>query len=140
MLVYMGTNIKPHQLVCQTLSGAYFVAIAQSLFANRMLQTVLSSAAHLDATLVLGTGASELQEVFSGEDLEEVIAAYMVGIKDVFAFSLACAAFSVLLSLIIPFKRLPDHGTKDKPATEAAAKQENKKAERTVDGEKENQS
>ncbi|OQD61878.1 hypothetical protein PENPOL_c014G01459 [Penicillium polonicum] len=127
-------------VMCQTLSGAYFVAIAQSLFANRMLQTVLSSAAHLDATLVLGTGASELQEVFSGEDLEEVIAAYMVGIKDVFAFSLACAAFSVLLSLIIPFKRLPDHGTKDKPATEAAAKQENKKAEGTVDGEKENQS
>ncbi|CAI7566499.1 unnamed protein product [Penicillium viridicatum] len=127
-------------VMCQTLSGAYFVAIAQSLFANRMLQTVLSSAAHLDATLVLGTGASELQEVFSGEDLKEVIAAYMVGIKDVFAFSLACAAFSVLLSLIIPFKRLPDHGKKDKPATEAATEQEDKKAEGTVDGEKENQS
>ncbi|KAJ6190546.1 Major facilitator superfamily domain general substrate transporter [Penicillium mononematosum] len=119
-------------VMCQTLSGAYFVAIAQSLFANRMLETVLSSAAHLDATLVLGTGASELQDVFSGEDLKEVIAAYMVGIKDVFAFSLACAAFSVLLSLIIPFKRLPDHGKKDKP-TEAAAEEENKKAEGTVE-------
>lgn len=140
MLVYMGTNTEPHQPVCQTLSGAYFVAIAQSLFANRMLQTVLSSAAHLDATLVLGTGASELQDVFSGDDLKEVIAAYMVGIKDVFAFSLACAAFAVLLSLIIPFKRLPDHGKKDKPATEEATEEENKKAEGTVDGEKENQS
>ncbi|PLB44871.1 MFS general substrate transporter [Aspergillus steynii IBT 23096] len=97
-------------VMCQTLSGAYFVAIAQSLFANRMLQTVLGGASHLDPALVLGAGASELQEMFSGDDLTEVIAAYMVGIKDVFAFSLACAAFSVLLSLIIPFKRLPDHG------------------------------
>jgi hypothetical protein len=105
--------------VCQTLSGAYFVAIAQSLFANRMLQTVLRSASHLDPALVLGTGASELQNVFSGDDLTEVIAAYMVGIKDVFAFSLACAAFSVLLTLIIPFKKLPDHG-KNPSATEAA--------------------
>ncbi|CAI7574023.1 unnamed protein product [Penicillium glandicola] len=125
-------------VMCQALSGAYFIAIAQSLFANRMLQTVLSSAAHLDATLVLGTGASELQDVFSGDDLKKVIAAYMVGIKDVFAFSLACAAFAVLLSLIIPFKRLPDHGKKDKSATGEPAEEKNKKAEGTVDGEKEN--
>ncbi|KAE8419487.1 major facilitator superfamily domain-containing protein [Aspergillus pseudocaelatus] len=105
-------------VMCQTLSGAYFVAIAQSLFANRMLQTVLTSAAHLESALVLGTGASELQKVFSGDDLTAVIAAYMVGIKDVFAFSLACAAFSVLLTLIIPLKKLPGHGKKR--ATEAA--------------------
>ncbi|KAJ5980493.1 Major facilitator superfamily domain general substrate transporter [Penicillium waksmanii] len=123
-------------VMCQTLSGAYFVAIGQSLFANRMLQTVLYGAAHLDPTLVLGTGASELQDVFSGDDLKEVIAAYMVGIKDVFAFSLACAAFAVLLSLIIPFKRLPDHGKEDKPATEEAIVEEEKKMEEIVDGKK----
>ncbi|RMZ39429.1 MFS transporter [Aspergillus flavus] len=116
-------------VMCQTLSGAYFVAIAQSLFANRMLQTVLTSASHLDPALVLGTGASELQKAFGGDDLTAVIAAYMVGIKDVFAFSLACAAFSVLLTLIIPLKKLPDHGKK--PATEGA---DAKKAE-VVDGE-----
>ncbi|RAQ41712.1 MFS transporter [Aspergillus flavus] len=116
-------------VMCQTLSGAYFVAIAQSIFANRMLQTVLTSASHLDPALVLGTGASELQKAFSGDDLTAVIAAYMVGIKDVFAFSLACAAFSVLLTLIIPLQKLPDHGKK--PATEGA---DAKKAE-VVDGE-----
>jgi hypothetical protein len=95
--------------VCQTLSGAYFVAIAQSLFANRMLHALTSGSDHLDIALVLGTGASELQDIFSGEDLAAVIAAYMVGIKDVFAFSLACVVFSVILTAIIPFKRLPDH-------------------------------
>ncbi|KAH8423344.1 MDR family MFS transporter [Aspergillus melleus] len=117
-------------VMCQTLSGAYFVAIAQSLFANRMLQTVLSSASHLDPALVLATGASELQTVFNGDDRTAVIAAYMVGIKDVFAFSLACAAFSVLLSLVIPFKKLPDHGKK--PATEV---KEVKEKTEVADGE-----
>ncbi|KAL5044198.1 hypothetical protein BDW71DRAFT_216009 [Aspergillus fruticulosus] len=117
-------------IMCQTLSGAYFVAIAQSLFANRMLQTILTSASHLDPARVLGTGASELQNVFSGDDLTAVIAAYMVGIRDVFAFSLACAAFSVLLTLVIPLKKLPDHEKKP-AATEAA---EAKKTE-VVDGE-----
>lgn len=104
--------------MCQTLSGAYFVVVAQSLFANRMLRTVLTSGTNLDPALVLGTGASELQDVFKGDDLTAVIAAYMVGIKEVFAFALACAALSVLLALVIPFKKLPDHGKK-KPAIEA---------------------
>ncbi|KAK2758259.1 dynein heavy chain [Arachnomyces sp. PD_36] len=104
-------------VMCQTLSGAYFVVIAQSLFANRMLQALVGSASNLDAALVLGTGASELQHVFSGEDLTTVIAAYMVGIKDVFAFALASASLSVLLTLLIPFKKLPDRG--GKPVAEA---------------------
>ncbi|KAI1583436.1 ProP Permease of the major facilitator superfamily [Pyrenophora tritici-repentis] len=107
-------------VMCQTLSGAYFVAIAQSLFANRMLHTLTSGSNHLDVALVLGTGASKLQDVFSGDDLTAVIAAYMVGIKDVFTFSLAAAAFSVILTALIPFKRLPDHGKK--PTKEAEAK------------------
>lgn len=138
-MVVWETNTGPNQPVCQTLSGAYFVAIAQSLFTNRMLQTVLSSAAHLDPARVLSTGASELQDVFSKDDLKEVINAYMVGIKDVFTFSLACAACAVLLSLLIPFKRLPDHGKKDKLATEEAAA-EKQKTTKNADGEKKNQS
>jgi hypothetical protein len=82
-----------------------------------MLQALLKSAGNLEVALVLGTGASELQQVFSGDDLTAVIAAYMVGIKDVFAFSLACAALSVLLTLFIPFKRLPEH--RKKPVEQA---------------------
>lgn len=108
--------------VCQALSGAYFVAIAQSLFANRMLIALSSGSNDLDVALVLGTGASELQDVFSGDDLAAVIAAYMVGIKDVFTFSLACSAVSVILIAFIPLKRLPDH--KKKPTEETKAPDE----------------
>ncbi|KAL4960752.1 MDR family MFS transporter [Aspergillus stella-maris] len=98
-------------IMCQTLSGAYFVAIAQSLFANRLLQTVMGDvrARHLDPAVVLGTGTTEIRDVFGGEDLDAVVEAYMVGIKDVFTFSLACAACSVLLALVIPMKKLPIH-------------------------------
>lgn len=98
--------------MCQTISGAYFVVVAQSLFANRMLETLRSDSPNIDSAMVLGTGANEIQGAFSGNDFIAVINAYMVGIKDVFAFSLACAAASVLVTLIIPFKRLPDHGKK----------------------------
>jgi MFS transporter, DHA2 family, glioxin efflux transporter len=36
----------------------------------------------------------------------------MVGIKDVFACFLAGTTLAVLLSFVIPFKRLPDHSSK----------------------------
>ncbi|KAL4733577.1 major facilitator superfamily domain-containing protein [Aspergillus similis] len=80
-------------IMCVKHSVAPTLSPSRNPFANRMLQTVLASASHLYSSLVLGTGASELQTVFSGNDLTAVIAAYMVGIKDVFAFSLACVAF-----------------------------------------------
>ncbi|CZR68566.1 probable permeases of the major facilitator superfamily [Phialocephala subalpina] len=96
-------------LMCNSISGAYFVTAAQSLFSNRLLHTLSVTGPHIDASKVLATGASEIQRVFTGGDLEAVLGAYMVGIKDVFAFSLAGAAFTVLLAMIIPFEKLPGH-------------------------------
>lgn len=98
--------------VCQAISGAYFVAAAQSLFTNLLLQTIGNTAANIDPIQVINTGATEIQHIFKGEDLHAVLEAYMVGIKDVFAFALAGGVLSVLLALMIPLKRLPDHGNK----------------------------
>jgi hypothetical protein len=90
------------------MSGAYFVTTAQSLFSNRLLQRIGQTAPNIDPQKVLQTGASEIRQVFSGEELASVIAAYMTGLKAVFTFCVAGAVFSILLSLVIPFKRLPD--------------------------------
>ena len=94
------------------MSGAYFVTGAQSIFANRMLRTLATTAPRIDSGRVLATGTSELQQVFSGADLAAVLDAYMAGIKDVFAFSLAGAALSIVIAMVIPFKRLSHHNVK----------------------------
>lgn len=91
--------------VFNALSGAYFVTAAQSLFSNRLVQE-LATSPNVDAAKVLATGATQIREVFAGVDLEIVIKVYMIGIKDVFLFSLAGAAFTVLLALLIPLKKL----------------------------------
>lgn len=96
-------------LVCNGLSGAYFVTAAGSIFNNRLLQTLESSAANIDSATVLATGASEIHHVFGGRELAAVVDAYMVGMKDVFAFSLAGAAFTIIIALMVPFKKLPLH-------------------------------
>jgi hypothetical protein len=98
--------------VCNAVSGAYFVTAAQSIFANRLLRTLANTAPNIDAAKVLATGASEIQRVFRGDELAAVVNAYMVGIKDIFAFSVAGAAFTVLISLVIPFEKLPSQDTK----------------------------
>lgn len=91
------------------LSGAVFVTAAQSLFGNRLLATLKGTAPGIDAVKVLQTGATQIRQVFEGQDLATVLGVYMVGIKDVFAFSLAAAAFTVIITVIIPVKRLPPH-------------------------------
>ncbi|CAP96139.1 dynein heavy chain [Penicillium rubens] len=106
-------------LMCQSISGTYFVIVAQSLFANRMLLTLAGSNSSVDTAKALGTGASEIQHVFKGDELRAVTNAYMVGIKDVFAFGLAGAAAAVLLALLIPLRQLPDHDSKKKLETGA---------------------
>lgn len=93
----------------QALSGTYFTLTGQSIFANRMAQTISSKYPNLDPYQVIHTGASEIQDVFQGEDLAAVLDAYMVGLKDVFAYSLATCAFTVLIALAIPMRRLHDH-------------------------------
>lgn len=100
--------------VMQALSGTYFILIAQSLWANRLISHIETTYPSISAQQVIatGSGANEIRNVFHGAELAAVLDAYMVGIKAVFAFSLATAALTVLIALIIPFKRLPDHREK----------------------------
>jgi hypothetical protein len=103
------------------MSGAYFVTAAQSVFSNRLLETLADNAPNIDAAKVLSTGASEIQRVFTGADLAAVLNAYIIGTKDVFLFSLAGGAFLVVLSLAVPFKKIPSHDNAKVEETELKA-------------------
>ncbi|KAK7931566.1 MFS transporter [Apiospora marii] len=105
-------------------TAVYFIVVAQAIFANRMLETIKSNAAHLNPLQVLGTGASEITKVYRGEDLAAVLDAYMVGIRDVFTCVLAGASLAVLLTALVPLRRLPNHDNK-KAVAEAAAGEKN---------------
>lgn len=108
--------------MAQSISGAYFVSAANSIFDNYLLQTLARIAPQIDAAEILYIGVSEVASVYKGEQLTLVREAYMAGIKDVFAFALAGTALTVVLALLIPFKRLPSHETKEAEDKEAAVK------------------
>lgn len=109
--------------MAQSISGAYFVSAANSIFDNYLLQTLARTAPQIDSSDILYIGVSELTKYYEGGQLALIRDAYMVGIEDVFAFALAGTVLTVLLALLIPFKRLPSHETKEVEDKEAAAKQ-----------------
>jgi hypothetical protein len=65
--------------------------------------------------LVLITGASDLQKVFSPDVLPGVLQAYMVGIKAAFIVAIAFCGTACLCSLAVPIKKLPTHKNEDAP-------------------------
>lgn len=110
------------KLVALSSSAVYFIVAGQSIFDNRLVQTLATIAPNVDAAQVLSTGASDIHKVYSGEVLEDVLKAYMTGIKDVFACALAVSLAGVPLAMLIPFIRLGEHkGEDQKPEEKAPA-------------------
>ncbi|CAI7654479.1 unnamed protein product [Penicillium pancosmium] len=109
--------------MAQCISGAYFVSAANSIFGNYLLRTLARTAPQIDSSDILYLGVSELTKYYEGEQLALIRDAYMVGIKDVFAFALAGTVLTVFMAILIPLKRLPSHETKEVEDKDAAAKQ-----------------
>ena len=91
----------------QTIGGAYFVTSAQSIFNNEILKILAKVNPNINPAHVLGTGASQLRQVFSGPELAQVLHAYLTGVKDVFIYTVAVMAFATVWTLLVPFKKIP---------------------------------
>lgn len=86
------SSITAQTLFFQTLGGAFFISAAQAGFVNRLLSRVVMTAPTANPMLVIATGATELKEVFSAEELEGIIEAYLAGLKVAFIIAIATAA------------------------------------------------
>lgn len=96
-------------LVYQTIGGAFSTSAGQAGFVNQLLKKLPRTAPSVNPHLVIGTGASELRNVFSPDVLPGILEAYMVGIKAAFAVALAFSGMAFLFSLFVPAKKLASH-------------------------------
>jgi MFS family permease len=85
----------------QTISGAVFISVSQSLFANKLLEVVPQYAPGVDPKVVVSTGATQLRDVFTPAELPGVIKAYMLGLKDAYALGIALASLAFVISIFI---------------------------------------
>ncbi|RAR14043.1 MFS general substrate transporter [Stemphylium lycopersici] len=90
----------------QTIGGAFSLSASQSGFANRLLSMLAETAPGVDPQLVIGTGATQIRNSFTADEVPGILEAYMAGIKVTMAIATGLAGASVLVTLFVPRKRL----------------------------------
>ncbi|KAH7324128.1 putative efflux pump antibiotic resistance protein [Stachybotrys elegans] len=108
-------------LFFQTIGGAFILSAAQSVFSNRMISTLATTAPSVEPARVLDAGAGEIRTIFSPEQLPGILEAYMDGIQVALVVAIATVCFSVVLSMLNPWKRLPVAKPEQTKVDDAAA-------------------
>ena len=98
-----GLTTEPVSL---TIGGALFISAAQSGFNNQLLDYLAARLPSIDATVVLGTGATQIRDVFTTAQIPVVIDAYISGLQTVFAIAIAAFGTATLLGLLGNWERL----------------------------------
>lgn len=95
----IGTAIM---MFAQTLGGALFIAVAQNVFQNKLVTNVASAnITGLDPTLVIQTGATQIQTLIPQQFLPTVLVAYNGALTNAFYVSVAMASLSIVGALSI---------------------------------------
>ena len=94
----------------QTLGGALFIAVAQTVFQNGIVRAAKDLVPDIDPLLLLATGATQLRDVLTKigkqDELPQVLKVYMAGLKDAFRVSVALASAAVLTTIFVEWRSI----------------------------------
>lgn len=85
------------------------MAAAQGAFVNQIIIKLTVTAPSINSALVVSTGASELRDAFTAEQMTAILPAYMTGLKVAYAISIAAAGIAFCLSPFNNFKKIDAH-------------------------------
>lgn len=94
------SSVSSMILFFQTVSGAAFISVAQVLFANKLLQEVQANVHDVEPGRVVATGASELRDVFTAEQLPAILRSYMQGLKDAYTLAIALGGLACVIAVV----------------------------------------
>lgn len=83
----------------QTLGGALFISVGQNVFTSKLIEGLTESMPNFDPAIVLSTGATSLQNMFSPDQLPMILKAYNNALTQCFYPSVAMACLGFLGSL-----------------------------------------
>lgn len=85
-------------LFFQLIAGAICVSASQALLNNRFITALERAAPELSPIEVLAVGATNIRNVYHGAQLEQILDAFMTGIKDSWAMSIGLAGITFLVA------------------------------------------
>lgn len=81
-------------------SGTMFgIASCEAAFTSGLLSSLRANLPGVDARAVLDAGATQIRNVFSGSDLDEILASYLHGCRTGHLIPVACGAVAAAISL-----------------------------------------
>lgn len=96
----------------QTLGGALFIAVAQTLFQNGLLSGIEKYSPSLPSQLFLKSGATQIREILrelgQEDQLENVLRAYVDGLRGTFWITAACAIAAFFCCLGLEWRSVKD--------------------------------
>ncbi|OGE55021.1 hypothetical protein PENARI_c005G12229 [Penicillium arizonense] len=99
--VPIGTSVI---IFVQTLGGALFVSIGQSVFTNKLVKGLATYVPNIDPLIILSTGATSIQSNVAKDILPAVTLAYNNALTQSFLVAAAMAATTIVGSLAIEWK------------------------------------
>lgn len=80
----------------QSFGGAIFIAVAQTVFQNGLVEGIRRDVPGLDARIFINSGASQVRQVLASMGMEQyttaVLNAYLTGLRHSYYITVACAA------------------------------------------------
>jgi hypothetical protein len=102
----------------QTLGGALFIAVAQSLFQNGLIEGIGKYAPSVEPAKIVEAGATEMRNVLEDlgqlDQLRGVILAFLDGLKDTYRLSLALFCVAFVIACLFEWKSVKDGGADGK--------------------------
>ncbi|KAL3472536.1 major facilitator superfamily domain-containing protein [Aspergillus californicus] len=98
----------------QTLGGAIFIAVAQSLFQNGLIDGIGKYAPSVEPAKIVEAGATEMRHVLEDlgqlDQLRNVILAFLDGLKDAYRLSVALFCGAFVIACFFEWKSVKDGG------------------------------
>ncbi|KAJ5156193.1 hypothetical protein N7492_008996 [Penicillium capsulatum] len=86
-------------LTVQTLGGSIFVSAGQSAMVNVLLKVLRGENSGVDAMKVASTGATQLRDVFSADQIRVILDAYMQGLQTAFLVAVVASCLATVVCL-----------------------------------------
>ncbi|ETI28818.1 hypothetical protein G647_01270 [Cladophialophora carrionii CBS 160.54] len=97
-------------MFCQSLGGALFIAVGQSVFSNGLVEGAAKYAPDLDPQFLLRTGATAIRSALEQSGMEgelrQAIQAYVYALKDCYRVSVAVSCVAFIASCLLEWKNV----------------------------------
>lgn len=90
----------------QSLSGAMFISIAQTVFENRLVASIKAYAPNVSPSALIKAGAANLSQRVPKDMLPSVLHAYNIAVIQTFYVSVAAALLSFIGAVLVQWKSM----------------------------------